>query len=166
MTPSDEAGGRVVFAADDLEEANREIVGFLGVLTEEQWQATGTPEGWPVVAVAYHVADGHRIHMRWLDLLRRGRAVPGTPADLDAENARAVADTKDLPSGAVLSAIETAGRLIVAYVRDIDADELTRSAPHGPLGGRDVSVDFVLDITAWHVREHTRSMRAAVEGVP
>jgi hypothetical protein len=157
------AGDRIVFVADELEAANREIVSFLGLLTDEQWQATGTPEGWQVTAVAYHVADGYRIHMRWLDLLRRGRAVPGTPDDLDVENASAAADAMDLPKTVVLSAVETAGRLIVAYIRDLDADELSRSAPHGPLGGRDASVDFVLDITAWHVREHLRSMRAAVE---
>jgi DinB family protein len=166
VSPSSGDGDRVVFAADDLEAANREIVAFLGALTEEQWQTIGAPEGWPVVAMAYHVADGYRIHMRWLDLLRREGAVPGTPADLDAENAQAVADAKDLPSDAVLSAVETAGRLIVAYVRDLDTNELTRSASHGPLGGGNVSVDFVLDITAWHVREHLRRMRSAVERNP
>jgi uncharacterized damage-inducible protein DinB len=166
VSASSGAGERIVLAADDLEAANREIVDFLGRLTEDQWQATVTPECWPVTAVAYHVADGYRIHMRWLDLLRRGRAVPSTPADLAAENARAVADAKDLPTAVVLSAVETAGRLIVAYVRDLDTDELTRSAPHGPLGGRDVSVDFVLDITAWHVREHLGSLRTAVERTP
>lgn len=113
--------------------------------------------------MAYHVADGYRIHMRWLDLLREGRPVPGTPDDLDAENARAVADAKELPKEAVLPAVETAGRLIVAYVRDLDEDEVTRSARHGPLGGQPVSVDFVLDIAVWHVLEHLRSMRLAVE---
>ena len=160
---SPEAGDRIATAAEELEAANRDVVGFLGALTEEEWRAVDTSEGWPVRAVAYHVADGYRIHMRWLDLLRAGRPVPGTPDDLDAENARAVADAQQLSTGTVLAAVETAARLIVAYVRDLDGEELTRSARHGPLGGQRVSVDFVLDIAVWHVREHLRSMRLAVE---
>ena len=166
MTDPSEAGDRIVSAADELEAANRDIVGFLGALTDTEWQAIGTSEGWPLLAVAYHVADGYRIHMQWLDLLRAGRPVPGTPDDLDAENARAAADAKELPKEVVLRAVETAGRLIVAYVRDLGSEELTRSARHGPLGGRDVSVDLVLDIAPWHVREHLRNMGAAVGRAP
>lgn len=162
MTRSSQADGRIVAAADELEAANRDIVGYLGSLTEAQWRAIGGPDGWPVLALAYHVADGYRIHMRWLDLLRAGRPVPGTADDLDAENARTVADAKQLPKEAVLLAVETAGRLMVAYVRDLDGEELTRSAPHGPLADRTVSVDFVLDIAAKHVREHLGDMRAAM----
>jgi uncharacterized damage-inducible protein DinB len=161
-----EVGDRIASAAQDLDAANRDVVGFLGALTEDQWRAVDTSEGWPVLAVAYHVADGYRIHMGWMDLLRGGRPVPGTPGDLDAENARAVADAKALPKEAVLPAVETAGRLIVAYVRDLDGGELTRSARHGPLGGRQVRVDNVLDIAVRHVREHLRSMRLAVERAP
>jgi uncharacterized damage-inducible protein DinB len=158
-----ENDARIASAAEELEAANHDVVAFLRELTEDQWHSVDTSEGWPVLAVAYHVADGYRIHMRWLDLLRGGYPVPGTPADLDAENARAVADARELPEEAVLPAVETAGRLIVAYVRDLDSDALTRSARHGPLGGRQVSVDFVLDIAVWHVREHLQSMRLAVE---
>jgi hypothetical protein len=166
MTHPSEAGERIASVAEDLDAANRDVVGFLGALTEDQWHAVDTSEGWPVLAVAYHVADGYRIHMGWMDLLRGGRPVPGTPGDLDAENARAVEDAKELPKEAVLPAVETAGRLIVAYVGDLGGEELTRSARHGPLGGRQVSVDFVLDIAIWHVREHFRSMRLAVERTP
>jgi hypothetical protein len=162
VTPP-EAADRVASVAEELEAASRDLVRFLGALTEDQWQAVDTSEGWPVLAVAYHVADGYRIHMGWLDLLRRERPVPGTPADLDVENARAVADAKDLPKETVLPAVETGGRLIVAYVRDLGGEELTRSARHGPLGGQQVSVDFLLDIAVWHVREHLRSMRRATE---
>jgi len=160
---SPEAGDRIASAAEELQAANRDVVGFLGALTEDQWHVVDTSEGWPVRAVAYHVADGYRIHMRWLDLLRAGRPVPGAPDDLDAENARAVADATELSTKTVLSAVETAGRLIVAYVRDLDGDALTLSAMHGPLGGRPVSVEFLLDVAVWHVREHLRSMRLAVE---
>jgi uncharacterized damage-inducible protein DinB len=166
MTHPSEAGDRIASVAQDLDAANRDVVGFLTSLTEDQWHAVDTPEGWPLLAVAYHVADGYRIHMGWMDLLRGGRPVPGTPGDLDAENARAVADANALPKEAVLPAVETAGRLIVAYVRDLGGEELTRSARHGPLGGQQVSVDYLLDIAVWHVREHLRSMRRAVKPTP
>jgi hypothetical protein len=163
MNPADRARARIEEAAADLEAAQHEVLGFLRSLSGAQWSATGTREGRPVAAVAYHVADGYRIHLRWLDLLRLGQPVPGTPADLDAENARTLADAAELPTDVVVSAVETAGRLLVAYVRDLEDGELSVSAPHGPLGHDEMSVDFMLDITAWHVREHLGSMRAAVE---
>jgi uncharacterized damage-inducible protein DinB len=153
---------RIDRAARRLEAANHDLLELLASLSDEQWRATRTVEGWPVIALAYHVADGYRIHLRWLDFLRARQPVPGTPADLDEENARTVADARGLSPGVVRSAAETAGRLLVAYVRDLDPDELHLSAPHGPLGGDEISVESMLDITAWHVLEHLASMRAAV----
>jgi uncharacterized damage-inducible protein DinB len=152
---------RIQQAARDLEAANRELAAFLSGLTPKQWRTARTPEGWPLLGAAYHVADGYRIHMRWLDRLRRAERIPGGPADLDEENARAIADAEELDSDVVMSAIQTAGRLLVACLREIDADELKSSARHGPLE-QDVSVDRLLDIAGWHVREHLRTMRAAV----
>jgi uncharacterized damage-inducible protein DinB len=153
---------RIERVAARLEAANRDLLEFLASLGDAQWRVTGTVEGWPVIALAYHVADGYRIHLRWLDFLRTGQSVPGTPAALDEENARTAADARELSPGVVRSAAETAGRLLVAYVRDLDPDELRLSRPHGPLGGDEVSVESMLDIAAWHVREHLASMRVAV----
>ena len=149
-----------------LEDANRDLLAFLASVEEEQWRMTGTAEGWPVAALAYHIADGYRIHLRWLDHMRKGEPVPGTPADLDAENARTVADAEEMSAEVVMSALETGGRLLAAYVRGLEPDELTVSVPHGPLGGDDTSVDFMLDIASWHVREHLRSLRRAVVRTP
>jgi hypothetical protein len=162
VSPSGEPSGRIASAADDLEEANRELLAFLGSLTDEQWRAAHTRDGWTLAAAAYHVADGYRIHMGWLDLVRRNQPVPGVPEDLDALNARTVADASELTPRDVLIATQTAGRLLVAYVRDLEPSELAASASHGPLARPEVSVDFLLDITAWHVRDHLRGMREAV----
>jgi uncharacterized damage-inducible protein DinB len=148
-------------AAGHLEAANREVMAFLASLGPDRWEATGTEEGWPVRGVAYHVADGYRIHLRWLDLLRRQEAVPGTPLGLDRENAQAVADAASLSPPVILAALQTAGRLLVAYLRGLDPVELDRSARHGQLGGRQVSVRDMLGIAPWHVRSHLLSMRQA-----
>lgn len=162
MNPPSDGADRVARAADDLEEANRELLQFLDGLARERWEAGATPEGWSVLAAAYHVADGYRIHLRWLDLLREGEPVPGTPRDLDAENAQTVADAGELTPEDVVAAARTAGRLLVAYVRGVGAAELSASAVHGPLGRADVSVEDVLEIAAWHVRHHLRGMRATI----
>jgi DinB superfamily len=153
---------RIEAAADELESANRELLAFLASLEGEQWAAVTTDERWPVRGAAYHVADGYRIHIRWLEFLRVGKAVPGLPADLDAENARAVADAADLSPEVIAAAADTAGRLLVAYVRGLRGEELSRSAPHGQLGGRRVAVSDMLDISPWHVRTHLAGMRRAV----
>jgi uncharacterized damage-inducible protein DinB len=152
---------RIEEAAQDLEAANRDLAEFLSGVSLQQWRTARTPEGWPLIGAAYHVADGYRIHMRWLDRLRKAEPIPGGPADLDEENARTIADAEELTVEVVMSAVQTGGRLLVAYLKDLDADELKSSARHGPLE-EDVSVDDMLDITVWHVQEHLSTMRAVV----
>jgi hypothetical protein len=159
----DGVDGDPIRAANDLEAANGAFLAFLDSLGEREWRAIDTSEGWPVAAVAYHVADGYRIHLRWLDLLRRGEPVPGTPGDLDAENARTAQDAMGLSPGVIRSAAETAGRMLVAAVRGLGPGEVEASAALGPLGGRKMTVGSLLEITAWHVRSHMRSMRLAVQ---
>jgi uncharacterized damage-inducible protein DinB len=153
---------RIEAAAADLEAANSELLTFLASLEGDQWAAVTQEEGWPVRAAAYHVADGYRIHIRWLEFLRQEEAVPGTPEGMDAENAQAVSDAAGLPFTVIAAAAETGGRLLVAYVRGLQGDELSRSAVHGQLGGRRIAVDDMLDISPWHVRTHLESMRRAV----
>lgn len=153
---------RIERAAADLESANRDLADFLASLPDDQWRTASTAEGWPVIAAAYHVADGYRLHILWLDHLRLGHAVPGTPEDLDKANAQAVSDAAELAPNTVMSAVALSGRLLAAHVRGLQLHELTASASHGPLGGRRITVEEMLDIAVWHVREHLRNMRSAV----
>jgi hypothetical protein len=166
MSGAASSNQRIADAVSHLERAGEELMSLLASMDREQWAAIGTAEGWPVKALAYHVADGHRIHLRWLDHMRKREPVPGTPAELDAENARTVADAGELSPDVVMSAVRTGGRLLAAYVRGLHPDELRFAVPHGPLGGEDTSIDFMLDIATWHVREHLASLRAAVGAVP
>lgn len=155
----DERIERSVFA---LEAANRDLRRFLSSLTEEQWGATDSKEGWPVSAVAYHIADGYRIHILWLEHLRLGDRVPGTSEELDEANARTARDAVAFNPETVRRAVEAGGRLLVAYLCGLGSEEIDRSAPHGPLGGGEVSVADMLEISPWHVREHLDSLRSAV----
>jgi hypothetical protein len=153
---------RIERSIADLEAANRDLSEFLGSVTEEQWRAAGSNEGWPVSALAYHIAEGYRIHMLWLEHLRLGQEVPGTSEELDDANARTAEDAVGLSPETVQRAVETGGRLLVAYLRGLGSEEIDRSAPHGPLGGDEMSVADMLEIAPWHVREHLDSMRSAV----
>lgn len=153
---------RVERSVTELEAANRDLHDFLGSLTEEQWRAEASNEGWPVCAVAYHIAEGYRIHMLWLEHLRLGQEVPGSPEELDDANARTAQDALALSPDTVRRAVETGGRLLVAYLHGLGSHEIDRLAPHGALGGDPVSVAEMLEIAPWHVREHLGSMRSAV----
>lgn len=153
---------RIERSIAELEAANRDLLEFLGSVDQEQWRATGSKEGWPVSGVAYHIAEGYRVHMLWLEHLRLGQEVPGTPEELDDTNARTAQDALALSPETVRGAVETGGRLLVAYLRGLGPQEIDRSGRHGPLGGDEMSVADMLEIAPWHVQEHLGSMRSAV----
>jgi DinB family protein len=153
---------RIEVAITDLEEGNRDLLDFLASLTDQQWRAVSEEERWPVRAVAYHIADGFRIHMLWIEHLRLRQPVPGTPEQSDEENARTAGESAAMSPLTIRAAARTAGRLIVAYLGELRSEELGRSASHGPLGGREVGVQEMLEIAPCHVREHLKSMNAAV----
>ncbi len=153
---------RIERSVAELEAANHDLLEFFDSLTGEQWRAAGSNEGWLVSAVAYHIADGFRIHMLWLEHLRLKEAVPGTPEELNESNARTAHDAVAFSPETVRRAVENGGQLLRAYLRGIGSEEIGRSAPHGPLGGDDMTVQDMLEIAPWHVREHLDSMRSAV----
>ncbi|HEV8420059.1 MAG TPA: DinB family protein [Actinomycetota bacterium] len=155
---------RLERSIEELEAANGELLAFLDTLTDEQWRTGRSKEGWPVCALGYHIADGYRLHLLWIEYLRRGQEVPGSPEELDQANARTAEDAAGFSLRTARRAVETGGRLLVAYLRGLRSEEIDRSAPHGPLGGKEVSVADMLEITPWHVREHLSSLRSCLAG--
>lgn len=152
---------RVERSIEELESANR-LLEFLGTLTEEQWLSASSKGGWPVPALAYHIADGYRLHLLWLEHLRFRHDVPGSPQDLDEGNARTAHDAYAFGPETTRRALDSGGRVLVAYLRGLGSEELDRSARHGPLGGHEVSVADMLEIAPRHVREHLASLQVAV----
>ena len=156
------ADARLQHAADDLDSATRELLDLISLVPEAAWNAGQTAEGWPVAAVARHIAKGYLIHMGWLDHLRRGERVPGSPPDLDRQNER---DARSMRERAeVISEIERNSTRLAGYFRDLQPREISQAGPHGPLGGDAISVEEMLGICAWHVRSHMESVRAAMSG--
>ena len=47
--------------AQEITDANAEFVAFVETCTEEEWSRVSAAEGWPVNAVADHIAWGHEI---------------------------------------------------------------------------------------------------------
>lgn len=115
-------------------------------------------------ALAYHIADGYRLHVLWIEHLRLGQEVPGSPAELDEGNARMAEDAAEFSLETVRRAVESGGRLLIAYLSGLRPEESDRAAPHGPLGGKEISVADMLEIATWHVREHLASLRSCLAG--
>jgi hypothetical protein len=149
--------------APALERANTALLDLLTSLPSEAWEKVAPTEGWPVRATARHIGDGYRIHRRWLELLLRGVAVPGTPTELDEENARTAMESAGMPPERIIAEIDSEGRDLAIYLGALDLDRAgDRAVCHGPLGGEPVSVREMVEIALWHVEHHSDSIRAAV----
>jgi hypothetical protein len=145
--------------AADNEATNEELLDLVAPLDEQEWISSGTREGWPVAAVARHIASGYSIHAEWISHVRRGESVVGTPDDLDKENAEAAG--QPVRKQDVVAEIRGALPKLLESLEDLDPDELRRSAWVGPID-QEASVGELANIAAWHVRHHTESIRLAV----
>ena len=73
--------------AQALIDANAEFVRFIETCADDEWLLVCPAEGWTVGAVANHIARGHAAVAGWIETIRDGRDVPGSPEQHDANNA-------------------------------------------------------------------------------
>jgi hypothetical protein len=129
-------------AVSQVEGLRDETLSTLEALSDAQWQATTTSEGWPIGYTARHVADGFRQSREWIEA-----ACAGTPAHVD----RAAIDASNAAGLATHGVGER--RDVVELVRS-QAEALTKL-----LAG---SNDALLDAPALVSTSGTRSIEAVV----
>src|ERR1700737_5580666 len=73
--------------AEEMSDANAELIAFVESCTDEEWRAICRAERWRVGGVAHHVAWGHERAADWINAIRSGIPIPGSPQAHNASNA-------------------------------------------------------------------------------
>jgi hypothetical protein len=150
--------------ADDFAAANAEAVAFARSCPPEVWVRPVHGEGWPVGVVLHHIAEGHALSLRWLEEMARGDGVADTAAEIDQANAEHAVRAQDVGLAETVVLLEENGERLQAALRVLSDEELDRSRPFGPAGGRIFPTADLAAVSARHAREHLAHARAAATG--
>ena len=145
--------------AQEIIDANEELVAFVQSCSDAQWASVCEGETWPVGVVAYHVAAGHRVVSEWIGQLLAG-GVALTRDELDAANAAMAAERAGVSREEVVELSRRNVQILAATLRALSEDDLRVRAPFGPAGAMVVPVDDIAGGRG-HLDGHLASMRAA-----
>jgi hypothetical protein len=140
--------------------AAAEVAEFVRGCDDRTWARSTTAECWPVGVVARHIAAGNQLIGGWIEATLAGEGVTVTAAEVDAVNARNLGEWHGCTRDEVLA--ELGGiEALAALITALSEDDLERTAPFGPAGGRVVSALQLCEVAERHQRTHLESMRAA-----
>jgi hypothetical protein len=135
---------------------------FVRRCSETEWRLTVPGEGWSVGVVLHHVAVGHGQGVRWLHQMASGEGVTDTAESIDRENAAHAVRMKAVGPQETLALLEQNGSVLEASLRAFSDEELDRTAPFGPAGGRPMPTEALAAVAARHTREHLSHARGVV----
>ena len=137
---------------------------FVRTCSPDSWARTVPGEDWTVGVVLHHIAESHENSRRWLAAMASGEGVRDTAATIDQANAEhaaragSVTPTETSPSSSATA--PSSKRLL----RGFSDEDLDRTAPFGPAGGRTFSTADLAPVAARHAREHLgHAQRAAAD---
>jgi uncharacterized protein (DUF2252 family) len=156
---------RAAALADDFARANAEAVEFARTCPADGWARTVPGEQWTVGVVLHHIAVSHENGRRWLTGMARGDGVPDSAASIDQANAEHAVGAAAVTPTETVALLEANGARLEATLRALSDEDLDRTAPFGPAGGRTFSTADLAPVTAGHTREHLEHARTAA-GAP
>jgi uncharacterized damage-inducible protein DinB len=151
--------------ADQLQQANEDVIAFVEAASAETWGKWCPAEQCTVAALASHIGDGCG---GILDSLvcptAEGRPGPAfTPDDLHLGNAAAAQVNAARPKAEVLAVLREQGQRTVTYVRELTDEQLQRSAPL-PFSAQPMTAEAVIEhVLIGHPRGHLVSLQVADE---
>ena len=155
---------RATTLADDFARANAEAVAFVRTCPPDSWARTVPGEDWSVGVVLHHIAESHENSRRWLAAMASGDGVDDTAATIDQANAHHAARAGSVTPTETLALLERNGAELEGALRGFSDEELDRTAPFGPAGGRRFSTAELAPVAAQHTREHLgHAQRAAAD---
>ena len=145
--------------AEEIIDANAEFTAFVESCSIEEWRAVCRSEKWRIGVVAHHVAWGHERAADWINAIRNGMTIPGSPQAHNASNAIKAAQVSGISREEVAFLARRNGERLVAVLRSLTDDDFERAVPFGPAGGRPISIE---GLGRSHLDRHLASMRATL----
>jgi hypothetical protein len=156
------ASDRAARFADKLASANAEAIEFTRSCTAEEWSTVVPGEEWTVGVVLHHIAESHDNGLRWLTAMASGNAVTDSAESIDEKNVAHADRASNVGQAETAELLASSGAQLEAFLRNLTDDELDRTVPFGPAGGRPLPTDALAAVAAGHVRDHLAHARAAV----
>jgi hypothetical protein len=156
------ASERAHALAEDFAGANAEAMEFVRRCTDTAWRLIVPGEDWTVGVVLHHIAVGHGHGVSWLHDMASGAGVTDTAEGIDRENAAHAERMHAVGKDETLALLEQNGAVLEAALGALSDEELDRTAPFGPAGGRSMPTEALAAVAARHTREHLAHARAAV----
>lgn len=125
-------------------------------LSEAQLGTRYRPAGWTVRQLVHHVADSHmNAYIRFKLALTEDTP---TIKPYDEAAWAEVADTARTPVEVSLSLLDSLHQRWVTLLESMKADDFARPLVHPDIGP--ITVDWLLQLYAWHGRHHTAHVTA------
>jgi hypothetical protein len=150
--------------ARETEAAIDDLIRFIESSSDGDWHVVTPAEEWTVGVVVHHIAYGFDQGAEWIQLVRKGLDVPGTPRSHDDENADHARDFSDTTRQQTIALTRQSGARAVELLRSLGDEELKRSAKFGPGGGRRVTVESLAGAFKRHAERHRESIKEALSG--
>src|SRR6202171_2477886 len=145
-----------VAMAEEMIDANTEFTAFVESCTDEERRAICRAERWRVGVVAHHVAWGHERAADWINAIRSGIPIPGSPQAHNASNAIKAAQVAGISRGEVVFLARRNVERLVAVLRSLTDADFERAVPFGPARGRPLAIE---GLGRSHLDRHLASMR-------
>jgi hypothetical protein len=148
--------------ADQLDEANRELLAVIQAIPDDHWTSVCEADGRQCNVVAHHVAGANRAIADWVLTVVEGTAVPVTMDMVHARNAAQAQENANVAREDVVALLQDSSRYASSTLRNLSDEQLSKSAPVGLFGGNNASAgDLAEQILIGHVISHMNDLRSA-----
>jgi uncharacterized damage-inducible protein DinB len=147
--------------AQQLEQANHDLIGTIEGLSDAQWHAKTPGDGRSVGVVAHHVAESHKTVSGLAKAVATEQPVPNITMDMIHQgNASHAAQHANCTKAETLALLRQNGAAAVATVRAFGDAELDRTVAL-PMGTLSVA-QLVERVLTGHAQDHHGTIRKAV----
>ncbi len=147
--------------AQQLEQANHDLITTIEGLSDAQWHAKTPGDGRSVGVVAHHVAESHKAVLGLAKAAAAGQSVPNITMDMVHQgNAAHAAQHANCTKAETLPLLRQNGAAAVAAVRAFGDAELDRTLAL-PMGTLTVA-QLVERVLTGHAQDHHGTIRKAL----
>jgi uncharacterized damage-inducible protein DinB len=147
--------------AQNLEQANKELIATIEGLSDAQWHAKTPGDGRSVGVVAHHVASSHKTVAGLAGAIAHGQPVPTITMEMINEgNAAHASQHANCTKAETLALLRQNGAAAVATVRGFSDAELDRTVAF-PMGTLTVA-QVVERVLTGHAQDHHGTIRRAL----
>ena len=157
--PDDASTPMSVVMAEEIMDANAELVAFIETCSDQEWKSMCRGERWSIGVVAHHIAWGHERAAVWIRSICNGIPIPGSPQAHHASNAVKAAQVVGISRDEVAFLAHRNADQLVALFRSLADEDFQKSVAFGPSGGRRLSID---GLGRSHLDRHLASMRVTL----